>query len=98
MAQEIDDRLRKFLTYPGVQNYIIVNHEGIPIKTSFADNAEAVHHAALVLRFINLVRKSVRQMDASNNLMWTRLRSKQDELIIIPERDFIVVLVQKPTD
>lgn len=97
MAQEIEERLKKFLTYPGVTGWVVINHEGIPIKTSLADNALAVQYAALVTRFINVVKKAVRQMDNSNELMWTRLRSKQEELIFIPDREFIVVLIQKPT-
>lgn len=97
MAQEIDERLKKFLSYPGVIGHLIINHEGIPVKTSLTDSV-AIQYAALVTRFASIVRKSVRQMDNSNQLVSVRLRSKSEELIIIPEREFTVVLVQKPVN
>lgn len=67
------------------------------MKTSLTNNAVAVQYAALVTRFISVVKKAVRQMDNSNELMWTRLRSKSEELVLIPDREFIVVLIQQPT-
>lgn len=97
MAQEIEERLKLILAQPGVDAYVVINHEGLPMKTSLADEALAVQYAALATRFMQKVKAAVKAMEALNELKWTRLRSNKEEIIITPEKEFILIVIQKPT-
>lgn len=98
MSLEIEERLKKFLAYPGVKATIVINHEGIPIKTSLTDNAIAVQYAALVTRLTEKLRAVIKEMDASNEFRWIRVRTVKEEIIVAPEKEFIVVLVQEAVE
>lgn len=97
MAQEIDERLRLILGQPGVTGYVVINQEGIPIKTSLTDAPLAVQYAALLTKFVQKVKVSVRTLDPGNEMKCARLRSEREEIIIIPEEEFILAIIQKPT-
>lgn len=97
MAQEIDERLKLILSQPGVTGYVIINHEGIPMKTSIPEESVAVQYAALLTRFVQKVKASVKAIDPFNDMKWARLRSDREEIVITPEKEFIVAVIQKPT-
>lgn len=98
MSLEIEERLKKFLAYPGVKATIVVNHEGIPIKTSLSDNGVAVQYAALVTRLTEKLRAVIKEMDASNEFRWIRIRTVKEEITVAPEKEFVVVVVQEAVD
>uniref|UniRef100_A0A336LE92 Dynein light chain roadblock n=1 Tax=Culicoides sonorensis TaxID=179676 RepID=A0A336LE92_CULSO len=99
MAVRIEERLKKLLTFPGVKAFLVINYEGVPIKTSFADDDPiAIHYAALMTRLTDKLRKVVKDLDATNEFKWIRIRTKKDEIVVAPEKDFILVVVQEPTD
>lgn len=98
MSLEIEERLKKFLTYPGVKATIVINHEGLPIKTSLTDNGIAVQYAALVSRLTEKIRAVIKEMDASNEFRWIRIRTVKEEIVVAPEKEFIVVMVQEAVD
>lgn len=98
MSLEIEERLKKFLSYPGVKATIVINHEGIPIKTSLSDNALAVQYAALVTRLTEKIRAVIKEMEASNEFRWIRIRTTKEEIVVAPEKEFIVVMVQEAVD
>lgn len=95
MSLEIEERLKKFLAYPGVKATIVINHEGIPIKSSLTDNAVAVQYAALVTRLTEKLRAVIKEMDASNDFRWIRIRTVKEEIVVAPEKEFIVVMLQE---
>jgi dynein light chain roadblock-type len=40
----------------------------------------------------------VRDLDPSNELTYLRLRSRKHEVLIAPEKEFILIVVQNPMD
>lgn len=40
----------------------------------------------------------VRDLDPSNDLTFLRVRSKKHEIMVAPEKDFILIVIQNPTD
>ena len=40
----------------------------------------------------------VRDIDPSNELTYLRLKSKKHEVLIAPEKEFILIVVQNPVD
>lgn len=97
MALEIDERLKKILTQPGVVGYVVINHEGLPMKTSLTDEALAVQYAALSTRFVAKLKQAMRSIDFTNELKCTRIRSKKEEIMVMVEKEFILIVIQKPT-
>lgn len=76
---------------------LLVAFSGIPIKTTM-DNTTTVQYAGLISSLADKARSVVRDLDPSNDLTFLRIRSKKHEILIAPDKEFILIVVQNPTD
>lgn len=76
---------------------IVVNADGIPIRSTLSDNALTVQYAALFSQLANKARSAVRELDATNDLSFLRIRSKKHEIMIAPDVDYFLLVVQQPS-
>lgn len=81
----------------GVKGVVIINGDGIPVKSTLNDRQQDLMYAALVSDLNMKARQTVRQFDDQDSLLTLRLRSQKHEIIIAPEKDVIVVTVHEPS-
>jgi len=93
---ETDDIIKRIQQQPGVTGSIILNNDGIPIRNTGLDNATAVQTASHVHAITSKARSSVRDMDPQNDVVFIRIRTKKDELMIAPDKDYIMAVIQNP--
>merc|ERR1712178_334413 len=92
---EIEGTLKRISAHKGVLGYIIINQDGIPIKTTL-DNSTTTMYAQLLLQLTKKSRSVVRDLDPTDNLRFLRLKSQKHEIMIAPEKDYILVVIQDP--
>uniref|UniRef100_A0A8C5G2D2 Dynein, light chain, roadblock-type 1 n=1 Tax=Gouania willdenowi TaxID=441366 RepID=A0A8C5G2D2_GOUWI len=80
---EVEETLKRIQSQKGVQGIIIVNSEGIPIKSTL-DNSSTVQYSALLHQLLMKARSTVRDIDPQNDLTFLRVRSKKNEIMIAP--------------
>ncbi|XP_022234905.1 dynein light chain roadblock-type 2 [Drosophila obscura] len=95
MSAEIEDILKRYSNYPNVAGIIIVDAFAIPIKTTM-EYTLTVHYTALANNLLLKGSKMIQNMDASNELTSLRLRTLNHEVMILPEENFFIIVVQKP--
>ncbi|XP_033991719.1 dynein light chain roadblock-type 1 [Trematomus bernacchii] len=94
---EVEETLKRIQTQKGVQGIIIVNSEGIPVKTTL-DNASTVQYAGLIHQLVMKARSTVRDIDPQNDLTFLRIRSKKNEIMVAPDKDYFLIVIQNPSD
>ncbi|XP_020508714.1 dynein light chain roadblock-type 1 [Labrus bergylta] len=94
---EVEETLKRIQGQKGVQGIIIVNSEGIPIKTTL-DNASTMQYAGLLHQLVMKARSTVRDIDPQNDLTFMRVRSKKNEIMIAPDKDYFLIVIQNPSD
>ena len=72
-----------------------MNGEGIPIRTTLSQGKTA-HFVSLFHGLLNKTKAAVKEMDHLNELTFLRLRSHQNEILIAPDKEFSMVIIQKP--
>ncbi|CAG9829065.1 unnamed protein product [Diabrotica balteata] len=97
MAQEVEETMKRIQSHKGIVGTIVVNSEGVPIKTTL-DNTTTVQYAGLISSLADKARSVVRDLDPSNDLTFLRIRSKKHEIMVAPDKEFILIVVQNPTD
>jgi len=97
MATEVDDAVKRILSHKGVVGLIIVNHEGIPIKSTL-DNTVSVQYAAQVIQMVDKTRSMIKELDGNNDLTFVRLRTKKHEVLVCPEKEYCMIVIQTPID
>ncbi|EEH51894.1 flagellar outer dynein arm light chain 7 [Micromonas pusilla CCMP1545] len=94
-VNEVEEAVKRINSHKGVLGVLIINNEGIPIKTTL-ENAETVQHAALITHFARKARAVVTALDPTNELTFLRVRSKSHEIMIAPDKDYTLVVLQNP--
>ncbi|XP_053297896.1 dynein light chain roadblock-type 1, partial [Pleuronectes platessa] len=110
---EVEETLKRIQGQKGVQGIIIVNSEGIPVKTTL-DNSSTVQYAGLIHQLVMKARSTVRDIDPQNDLTFLRIRSKKNEIMIAPGihpsilpsihaervsyKDYFLIVIQNPSD
>lgn len=72
-----------------------MNHEGIPIRSNLPDD-ETENYAALISQLSFKAGGVVRTLDDSDDLAFLRIRSKKHEIMVAPDKDYILVVIQNP--
>nr|XP_020467390.1 dynein light chain roadblock-type 2 isoform X1 [Monopterus albus] len=90
---EAEETLKRIDTHKGVIGTIVVNAEGIPIRSSL-DNSTSVQYAGLLRHLTTMARSTVRDIDPQNDLICLRMRSKKHEIMVAPENNFLLIIIQ----
>lgn len=94
-VNEADETFKRLIACKGVQGIIVMNSEGIPVRTTFNNNLTILY----ISQIHGLTAKAkafVKEMDHANELTFIRLRSHKDEILIAPDKEFTMIVVQKP--
>lgn len=92
---EVEDTLKRIQQHRGVSGLIIVNNEGIPIRTTL-DNSTTVQYAGVIHQLTNKAKSSVRDLDPNNDLNFLRIKTKKHEVMIAPDNDLLLITIQTP--
>eukprot|EP00824_Muranothrix_gubernata_P023687 TRINITY_DN6510_c0_g2_i1.p2 TRINITY_DN6510_c0_g2~~TRINITY_DN6510_c0_g2_i1.p2 ORF type:complete len:110 (-),score=18.45 TRINITY_DN6510_c0_g2_i1:259-561(-) len=97
MAAEVEEILKRLTTHKGTLGYVIVNQEGIPVKCTL-DYHLALHYSYLVTQLVSKARAATRELlqPPDNDLALLRLRSKRHEILVAPDKDYTLIVVQDP--
>ncbi|XP_054885633.1 dynein light chain roadblock-type 2-like [Poeciliopsis prolifica] len=94
---DAEETLKRIEGHKGVIGTIIVNSEGLPIRTTL-DNSTTSLYGRLLRNFTTLARSGVRDIDPQNDLTFVRIRSKKQEILVAPENNYLLVVVQNPSE
>ncbi|KAL0480316.1 dynein light chain [Acrasis kona] len=91
----IDEIIKRIQTYHGVEGYVIVNSEGIPIKSSSNfENDLRTKYSALITQLIVLAKSVVREMNKDDDLTVLRMRTKLHEILVTADKEIMFIVIQ----
>ena len=97
MSSEVEETIRRLQGHKGVKGVLIMSSDGLPIRSSLGPE-ETDQYCALVSQLALKASGVVRTLDESDDLAFLRIRSKKYEIMVAPEKDYILVVVQDPND
>ncbi|XP_026712717.1 dynein light chain roadblock-type 2, partial [Athene cunicularia] len=94
---EVEETLKRIQAHKGVIGTVVINAEGIPIRTTL-DNSTSVQYAGLLHQLTMKARSIVRDIDPQNDLTFLRIRSKKHEIMVAPDKDYLLIVIQNPSE
>jgi dynein light chain roadblock-type len=91
---EIEETFQRISQRPNVTGIIVVDNEGTPIRSTIEDTAVQNQYAHLITSLAAKARHCVRDLDPTNDLSFLRIRSKKNEIMVAPDKDFILIVIQ----
>lgn len=92
---EVEDTLRRINSHPGVLGLLVLNPQGIPIKTTM-DTATTQVYATNFQNLTSMARSCVRDLDPLNDLKFLRVRSRKYEIMVAPSGEYTLIVIQNP--
>uniref|UniRef100_A0A8B9G4U3 Roadblock/LAMTOR2 domain-containing protein n=1 Tax=Amazona collaria TaxID=241587 RepID=A0A8B9G4U3_9PSIT len=89
--------LKQIQSQEGVQGITVVNLVGIPVKSTM-DNSTTIQYAGLMHSFIMKSKSTVQDIDPQNDLTFLRIHSKKNEIMVAPDKDYFLIVIQNPTE
>merc|ERR1712054_70833 len=96
---EVEECIHKLqTTNKGVQLVIIVNNDGVPIRwlPSNLEHGAVVQHASLISELAIRAEKAIQDLDPMNDWTFLRVRSHKHEIMVCPEKEFMMIVLQDP--
>ncbi|KAG9395895.1 Dynein light chain-related [Carpediemonas membranifera] len=92
---EVEECIKRISSHKGVQGIVIVNNEGIPIRSTL-DNKEGNKYAGLISHLATKARSIITELDPTNELKFFRIRSNKHEIMVSPDKDYLLIVIQDP--
>mmetsp|Transcript_2489 Transcript_2489/g.9653 ORF Transcript_2489/g.9653 Transcript_2489/m.9653 type:complete len:100 (+) Transcript_2489:74-373(+) len=92
---EVEETINRIRTHKGVTGIVIVNSEGVPIRSTF-ESKQTLQYSALISQLATKARSVIRDLDPQNDLTFLRIRSKKHEIMVAPDREYILIVIQDP--
>jgi dynein light chain roadblock-type len=94
----VSETLDRIQSHRGVQEVLIVSSSGIPIRPSpNMETEQSFKYAASITQLAAKAKSVVRDLDPQNDLTFLRIRSKRHEIMVAPDKDFLLIVIQDPT-
>eukprot|EP00245_Coleochaete_scutata_P010011 TRINITY_DN3431_c0_g5_i1.p1 TRINITY_DN3431_c0_g5~~TRINITY_DN3431_c0_g5_i1.p1 ORF type:complete len:100 (-),score=15.57 TRINITY_DN3431_c0_g5_i1:36-335(-) len=94
---EVEATLQRINGHKGVIGTIIVDSEGNAIRTTFTDAETTAQYTSLIPSLAAMARSTVRDLDPQNDLQFLRIRSKMHEILVSPDNEFTLIVIQDPS-
>ncbi|XP_006888135.1 PREDICTED: dynein light chain roadblock-type 1-like [Elephantulus edwardii] len=62
------------------------------------DNSTTPQYANLMHNFMLKARSTMQEIDPQNDLIFLRIHSKKNEIMVAPDKDYFLIVIQNPTE
>jgi dynein light chain roadblock-type len=95
---EVEETLARLKDIPEIKNFFIVNYQGNIVRIKHDKSKKEAAEIGNALTILTKKAKSfVRDLEPTNDLTFMRVGTKTFEIMIAPDREFILVVIQSLT-
>ncbi|KAI6184458.1 Dynein light chain roadblock [Aphelenchoides bicaudatus] len=89
---DVEEIVKRLQSQKGVTGVIIMDNFGRTVRSTF-DEETSAQHADLLHQLSEKSKNVVKELDQTNDLTFLRLRTKTNEIMIAPDKDYLVAVV-----
>eukprot|EP00095_Tigriopus_kingsejongensis_P005721 snap_masked-scaffold616_size123561-processed-gene-0.7 protein:Tk05721 transcript:snap_masked-scaffold616_size123561-processed-gene-0.7-mRNA-1 annotation:"dynein light chain roadblock-type" len=97
ITHDLDEILRRITDIKNIAGVVVVNSEGVTVKSTL-DNSLTAMYSVLVSSLAARAKSIIRDLDPTNELTYLRIKSKKHEVLVAPDEDYILIVVQNPPE
>uniref|UniRef100_A0A6V2BJY4 Dynein light chain roadblock n=1 Tax=Ditylum brightwellii TaxID=49249 RepID=A0A6V2BJY4_9STRA len=95
VSSEVEETMSRIRSHKGVEGVIIMNKEGSTIQSTLSEEQTLIH-SALLSQLATKASSLVETIDMNDELTFLRIRSRNREIMIAPDKEFLLVVIQNP--
>ena len=95
---EVEERIGRIKNHKGVKGLLIVDENGKFLRSTMTNNNDTApkQYAQKVTELAKKARSVVRDIDPTNDLTFFRVRSKRQEILVAPDKNLFLIVIQTP--
>ena len=94
-AIEVEETIRRIASHKGVEGIVVCNMDGVSLKSTLSKEL-STQYAGLMTQLATKARSVLRTIDADDDLVFLRARTKKHEVMVAPG-DGYMLIVRAPT-
>ena len=98
---EVEERIHRIQHHEGVWGLMIVDETGKILRTTIQDKDSKMQPTQIAKDITNLAKKArsvVRDLNPMNDLTFFRVRSKNREIMVAPDKHLFLIVIQNLMD
>ncbi|RIA95522.1 hypothetical protein C1645_757458 [Glomus cerebriforme] len=92
---EVEEHFKRLTNNKYVEGVLIVNEDGQTIKSNL-DPTLNKKYSDLITKLVDHATTCVKEMDETNDLSFLRVRTKKHEIMIVPDKEYLLIVIQNP--
>ncbi len=96
-SNKVEETWNRINTHKGVEGIIIVNKRGTAIKSTMDQN-KTIEYGSLVNTFKEKCVNAIGHIHPDEEVHFIRIRSKKNEIMIAPDGEYSLIVVQNPSE
>ncbi|TNV74124.1 hypothetical protein FGO68_gene13838 [Halteria grandinella] len=96
-SQKVEETINRINTHKGVKGIIVVNSRGIAIRSTMSQN-DTIEYGSLITQFTAKAQSTIKALHPDDDVQFIRIRSKKHEIMIAPEKDYSLIVLQNPSN
>ena len=95
---EVEERIGRIKNHKGVKGLLIVDENGKFLRSTMTNNNDTApkSYAVKITELAKKARSVVRDIDPTNDLTFFRVRSKRQEILVAPDKNLFLIVIQVP--
>jgi len=93
---ELEDTVKRIASHKGVEGVIVMDRRGAVLKSTLSDDQTRTH-AGVLADLTARAAQIVGLLNPEDELTYLRMYSKQREIMISPDKDYLLVVLQNPS-
>ncbi|CAB4060510.1 DYNLRB [Lepeophtheirus salmonis] len=93
VSDKLDGIFKRILSNGNVEGLVLLNSEGIPLKTTL-ESGLTIKYATMTSLLAQRSKSIVRDLDPTNELTYIRIKSKKYEILMAPDDDYLILVIQ----
>ncbi|KAJ7521371.1 hypothetical protein O6H91_19G050700 [Diphasiastrum complanatum] len=91
---EVEETLKRIASHKGITGTILTNADGIPIRSTM-DPVTTLQYTSYIVPIALKAKNFTYDVDCKDSMTLLRIRSRLNEVIVVPNGEYYVIIVQK---
>ncbi|KAE9415245.1 hypothetical protein Angca_005117, partial [Angiostrongylus cantonensis] len=90
---DVEETIKRIQSQKGVVGVIVMDSAGRAIRSTLDDDS-TTKYSSLLQQLCEKSKEVVRELDGSNDLTFLQLRTKKNEIMIAPDKDYLLAVIE----
>ncbi|RKP38823.1 hypothetical protein BJ085DRAFT_18058, partial [Dimargaris cristalligena] len=94
---DIEETIQRLMAKKSVKGIVVATNEGAIVKST-VEEALSTQYTKLMTQLVQATRQSIRELDDQNDLTFLRIRTKKHEIMLSPDPNYLLIVIQNPQE